>query len=169
MWRSNGAGEAYAYLSPENQLDCSRPNYCDSSFGTSFQRGAFTFQTGVWARISLYVQLNNPAGYNNGHIWMYVNGNKVISQDHIIFTPAARNNSPVLSSALFFSAFYGGGTPNYAAPADTYNLFRSFAMSSSSNYSTTSAARTSHPSSFQTMIILGVSSLIALFIIFSPL
>jgi len=56
MWRRDGQGEAYMYV--DNRVQASdfcadRRTKCNPNAGTSFLRGAFTFQRGQWTRIAL--------------------------------------------------------------------------------------------------------------------
>ncbi|KAF6760279.1 hypothetical protein DFP72DRAFT_883713 [Ephemerocybe angulata] len=67
MWRKNANGELYAYIPTANRI------FCNSDFGTSFNRGSFGFVTGRWSRITLLVQLNNPPNVANGQIKLYYN------------------------------------------------------------------------------------------------
>jgi hypothetical protein len=151
MWREGGAGEVYAYLPPENRGLCSHPNRCDGQFGFSFGRGTFHFLPGQWNRIGLYVQLNAPASNNNGHLELTVNGQRVVGLGNVRFTQADHAPGPLLPSHLVFSTFFGGDTPEHAAPTGTSVLFKDFQLSVGSNFSSTtsSARRTAQPSSLQ--------------------
>jgi hypothetical protein len=156
MWREGGAGEVYAYLPPENSGLCSRPNRCDGQFGFSFGRGSFSFLPGQWNSVGLYVQLNAPAGYSNGHVELTVNGQRAVGLGNIRYTQTNNthqaNGAPLLPSHLVFSTFFGGDTDEYAAPIDTSVLFRDFRLSVGSNFSSTkstnAASRTANSPSW---------------------
>lgn len=72
MWRTSGAGEAYAYIpssSSQKTLCKSSDVICNSDgFGTSLDRGAFSFVRGVWNQVDMVVGLNNPVGEANGFV-----------------------------------------------------------------------------------------------------
>jgi hypothetical protein len=66
MWRTDGAGEVYAYIPTPNNL-CSDSNIiCNDDFGVSISRGSFTFVSGAWNLVTLLVQLNSPGDIANG-------------------------------------------------------------------------------------------------------
>ena len=69
MWRTNGAGELYAYLplTDQNQkvlLAVPPQSIANPDFGTSVGRGSFTFTSGQWVTIAERIKLNDPASYN---------------------------------------------------------------------------------------------------------
>lgn len=68
MWRPNGAGEVYAYIPTSSSLCAQSDVICDSLYGTSLGRGKFTFLTGQWNEIGLYVKLNSGTGTSDGVI-----------------------------------------------------------------------------------------------------
>ncbi|TPX33842.1 hypothetical protein SmJEL517_g03303 [Synchytrium microbalum] len=63
MWRTGGLGEAYLYVPVSEQPAdfCSLPplTICNSDFGVSLSRGAFTFATGKWNTIKQRIVLNS--------------------------------------------------------------------------------------------------------------
>jgi len=139
MWRKQAEGEAYAYmLTPHNT--CSSSDFiCNSDFGVSIDRGAFTFQSGQWNRISLLVQLNSAPHTANGLIQVYFNDVRAISQPNLQFS----NTSGLTIGGLFFSTFFGGDDASWAPPNDTHTYFRNVQLwggSSPSNLTSTGGA-----------------------------
>ncbi|KAG0288834.1 hypothetical protein BGZ96_007433 [Linnemannia gamsii] len=127
MWRQDGGGEVYAYIPVSDNSDfCKNPNVqCNDQFGKSIGRGVLYFPPGAWTRIDMVMQLNDPAGYNNGVLDVYINGLKYISMNTIPY----RSTGMVGFQGLMFSTFFGGNTPNYATPVDTSVFFRNVQLS----------------------------------------
>ncbi|KAG0287159.1 hypothetical protein BGZ97_007177, partial [Linnemannia gamsii] len=127
MWRQGGGGEVYAYIPVSDNSDfCKNPNVqCNDQFGKSIGRGVLYFPPGTWTRIDMVMQLNEPAGYNNGILNVYINGLKYISMNTIPY----RSTGMVGFQGLMFSTFFGGNTPNYATPVDTSVFFRNVQLS----------------------------------------
>ncbi|KAF9132379.1 hypothetical protein BGW39_000248 [Mortierella sp. 14UC] len=127
MWRQDGGGEVYAYIPVENGSDfCKNSNVqCNDQFGKSIGRGLLYFPPGTWTRVDMVMQLNEPAGYNNGILDVYLNGLKAISMNTIPY----RTTGMVGFQGLMFSTFFGGNTPQYATPVDTAVFFRNVQLS----------------------------------------
>ncbi|KAG0276458.1 hypothetical protein BGZ95_007505 [Linnemannia exigua] len=127
MWRQDGGGEVYAYIPVEDNSDfCKNPNVqCNDQFGKSIGRGLLYFPPGAWTRVDMVMQLNEPAGYNNGILDVYINGLKAISMNTIPY----RKTGMVGFQGLMFSTFFGGNTPQYATPVDTSVFFRNVQLS----------------------------------------
>ncbi|KAF8930616.1 hypothetical protein BGZ47_000478 [Haplosporangium gracile] len=127
MWRQDGGGEVYAYIPVSDNSDfCKNSNvYCNDQFGKSIGRGLLYFPPGTWTRIDMVMQLNEPAGLNNGILDVYINGLKSISMNSVPY----RTTGMVGFQGLMFSTFFGGNTPNYATPVDTSVLFRNMQLS----------------------------------------
>ncbi|KAI8803903.1 hypothetical protein BJ742DRAFT_827140, partial [Cladochytrium replicatum] len=123
MWRQNGAGEAYVYVSKNNTHLCQAPNVCDEQYGMSLGRGLFKFNAGAWNNMGIYVRLNTP-GQKNGLVQVSQNGNVVINTTGVLFQDA---NSTVTASlpptTIMFSSFFGGSTVAWAPPRDTFTEF----------------------------------------------
>lgn len=113
MWRKNGDGEVYAYLPTS------------SEHGTSIGRGNWRFKPGTWHHVEQEVILNQP-GKNNGRIQVWVDGKQVLAKDKLIF----RTTDKLKIEGIFFSTFFGGGTPSWATPQDVYVDFADFSVSS---------------------------------------
>jgi hypothetical protein len=112
MWRRDGAGELYAYL-PTSE-----------GYGTSIDRGAWTFQPGVWHRIEQEVVLNHP-DQANGRVRVWVDDTLVINQSGLQF----RTVDGLKIDGLFFSTFFGGGDASWSTPKDVYADFADFSVS----------------------------------------
>lgn len=74
MFRKNGMGELYLYLPKGVQSEslCSTPplTYCDSSYGYSIGRGAWTWKRGQWSDVRQDIWLNTPGEQDGGfNIW----------------------------------------------------------------------------------------------------
>ncbi len=112
MWREEGLGEVYAYLPTS------------SDYGTSIQRGAWSFETGKWYLLEQAVFLNNP-GKADGSIRVWVDEKEVINEKGILF----RRINSLLIEGIMFSTFFGGADLSWVTPVDTYALFACFAVS----------------------------------------
>lgn len=134
MWRATGAGEVYAYIPTQPNLDsvCDSKKYplntCkDAEFGLSLGRTAYKFETDKWNRIGLHVQVND-INQKNGFIQLYVDEKKVIDIQEVTFRTGVSAGS-LLVTDLFFSTFFGGSNLAYATPVDTFAIFRKMNMS----------------------------------------
>ncbi|KAL2919234.1 hypothetical protein HK105_200877 [Polyrhizophydium stewartii] len=130
MWRAGGNGEAYGYI-PVTQNDgiCSSSNsYCSADFGTSISRGSFKLATSAWTSIGVYVQVNTP-GKPDGSVAVYVNGNRALSFNNVVYRSSSVSDSNLLVRSVMFSNFYGGSTAEWASPTDTYMLYRNMRYS----------------------------------------
>lgn len=113
MWRKNGDGEVYAYLPTS------------SEHGTSIGRGNWRFKPGTWHHVEQEVILNQP-GKKDGRIRVWVDGKQVLAEDKVTF----RSTDKLKIEGIFFSTFFGGGTPAWATPKDVYVDFADFSVSS---------------------------------------
>jgi hypothetical protein len=112
MWRTNGDGEAYAYL-PTSDV-----------YGTEIGRGRWRFQPGEWHCLEQKVVLNTP-GQDDGRIVVWVDGKMLIDERSIRF----RTTDSLRIRGIFFSTFFGGNDPAWATPGDTYADFAAFVLS----------------------------------------
>lgn len=110
MWRSSGAGEVYAYL-PEKSA-------------WSLGRGKWYFRRGQWQNIAQYIHLNTP-GSKDGYIKVFMNREQVFNVTDVTF----RTDYTVNISGIFFSTFFGGKDPYWAATRDSYIYFKNFVLS----------------------------------------
>ncbi|KDN46473.1 polysaccharide lyase family 14 protein [Tilletiaria anomala UBC 951] len=136
---------------------------CNSDYGTSIGRGSFSLTRGQWNQIALYVQVNSPHTAN-GVLQMYYNGNPTpaVEKTGLVFrsgTTATQRTGQGGGSGnsrsrrglerrdlwdqgsqkwvdkIFFSTFFGGSTPDYAATADTYSYFKDFSIFAGQSFS----------------------------------
>jgi len=138
MWRTDAAGEVYAYIPTPNNL-CGEPSneiICNSDFGVSIERGAYTFAAGQWNRITLLVQMNSPVDVANGNLQLYYNDVPAISTENLQF----RSGDDVTIGGLYLSTFFGGNDDSYATPITVNSYFRNFQMWGSSSASTLTGA-----------------------------
>ncbi|GAA5921635.1 hypothetical protein JCM1841_000885 [Sporobolomyces salmonicolor] len=98
MFRSGGKGEIYLYIPRDVQPAalCNTPpvSYCDTQYGLSIGRGAWTFKTGAWTTLRQEIKLNTP-GLADGAFKVFANDELVISSDAVIFrlAPDSGNSS----------------------------------------------------------------------------
>ncbi|KAF5393507.1 hypothetical protein D9757_000593 [Collybiopsis confluens] len=124
MWRPDGAGEVYAYIPTSDAFCQDEEIICNSDFGVSISRGSFSIISGVWNRITLLVQLNNPVSNANGNLQLYFNDLQVISKQNIQF----RKGSTVDVNGLYFSTFFGGSDDTWATPNTTHTYYRNIQL-----------------------------------------
>ncbi|KAL7281210.1 hypothetical protein PYCCODRAFT_1408249 [Trametes coccinea BRFM310] len=129
MWRTQAAGEVYAYMPTPNNI-CSDSHFkCnDDGFGTSIDRGTFSFVAGQWNRVTLIVRLNQPLTTANGEVVLYYNNVKALDEQALQY----RSSSDITIGGLWFSTFFGGGDSSWAPPADVHAYFRNFQLFGSS-------------------------------------
>ncbi|KAF9933844.1 hypothetical protein FBU30_004240 [Linnemannia zychae] len=127
MWRQNGVGEVYAYVPADPKSSfCNNPEVlCNDQYGKSIGRGQIYFQPGVWTRLDMVMELNEPAGNSNGTLQVYQNGNLVVHLDNVPY----RSTGMVGFQGLLFSSFFGGSDPTYATPVDQSIYFRNVQLS----------------------------------------
>ena len=113
MWRTNGDGEAYAYL-PTSDL-----------YGTEIGRGRWRFQPGEWHCLEQRVVLNRP-GSDDGRLTVWVDGQMLVDERALRY----RTTDALQIRGIFFSTFFGGGDPTWATPADACADFAGFVLSS---------------------------------------
>ncbi|GAA5925480.1 uncharacterized protein JCM15063_005035 [Sporobolomyces koalae] len=101
MFRTGGKGELYLYVPKGVQSEalCKTPplSYCDSTYGLSIGRGAWTFERGAWSNIRQEIRLNTP-GVADGGFRIFVNNKLVMSSNAVLFrsdlAPAPTSSSP---------------------------------------------------------------------------
>ena len=113
MWRTNGDGEAYAYL-PTSDL-----------YGTEIGRGRWRFQPGEWHCLEQRVVLNNP-DRDDGRLVVWVDGHLIVDERTLRY----RTADALRIRGIFFSTFFGGGDPTWATPRDVHADFAGFVLSS---------------------------------------
>jgi predicted small lipoprotein YifL len=115
MWRTNGAGEVYAYLPTSQQ------------HGTSLGRGCWTFTPGRWTQLHQRVRLNTP-GQSDGRITVWQDDRLVLDHTGLEF----RTTPDLHIDGLFFSTFFGGDDSSWASPTDQHTDFADFTLTSTS-------------------------------------
>ncbi|GBE81089.1 polysaccharide lyase family 14 protein [Sparassis crispa] len=125
MWRTDGQGEVYSYFLPTSEL-CASPDFiCNNDgYGTSIDRGSFSFVAGAWNRVTLYVGLNSLLNSSDGQVALYYNNTLALTETDLQY----RNSSGINIGGLFFSTFFGGSTTAWATPQTVHTYFRDFQM-----------------------------------------
>lgn len=113
-WRSEGAGEVYAYVGGTEP----------SPYGESWCRGCFTLIPGRWMRVDLEIRLNQPNS-DDGIARLWVDGVLVVEQTGIHY----RADPSMVIDGMMFSTFFGGQSAAYASPIDQSAYFRDFVVS----------------------------------------
>ncbi|KAJ3755238.1 hypothetical protein EV360DRAFT_50076 [Lentinula raphanica] len=138
MWRPNGAGEVYAYIPTTSSFCQEKDIICNSDFGVSISRGAFTFTAGEWNHVTLFVQMNSPVTTANGVLQLYLNDQQVISRQDLQY----RRGSSVDINGFYFSTFFGGSDSTWATPVTTHTYYRNIQLWGSANPSNGTALST---------------------------
>ncbi|KAF9361616.1 hypothetical protein BGX26_001116 [Mortierella sp. AD094] len=127
MWRPNGLGEVYAYIPVNGQSNFCKNSgvMCNDQYGKSIGRGQIFFTQGTWNHLDMVMELNEPAGNQNGTLKVYLNGNSVITMNNVPY----RTSGMVGFQGLMFSSFFGGSDPSYATPVDTNVYFKNIQLS----------------------------------------
>ncbi|KAI9459086.1 polysaccharide lyase family 14 protein [Russula earlei] len=166
MWRTNGAGEVYAYVPRDNNI-CNEDNVlCNDEFGISLDRGSFAFSSGKWNRVTMLVRLNSPDQIANGQVILYFNDVWALSHNDIVY----RSSDVITTGGLYFSTFFGGSDPSWAPQALTHTYFRNFQLFAGTSPSNlqgspvTSDAQGRMQTSFAGTIVTAFSALLGLFI-----
>ncbi|KAG2009446.1 alginate lyase [Coprinopsis cinerea AmutBmut pab1-1] len=131
MWRTNGAGEIYAYFPPydvpgfeSNRALCEpAENRCDATYGISIGRGNFKFERGRWTTVAQRVRLNDP-GQANGEVELFVDGKSKIRAEGIII----REGEEGRIRGIQVQSFFGGSTVDWASPKDQDIYFADFSV-----------------------------------------
>ncbi|OJT12174.1 hypothetical protein TRAPUB_11284 [Trametes pubescens] len=120
MWRENGVGELYAYV-PQSEVNTRRllavppRSIQHPDYGFSVGRGAWTFASGRWTRVTERVKIND-VGQENGEIEILIDGKSVfLAQGLVLRTPEGPDAHV---QGLHFQTFFGGHSPDWASPKD---------------------------------------------------
>jgi len=124
MWRTDGAGEVYAYIPRPNNICSDSGVLCNDQFGISLDRGSFTFASGQWNRVTLLVRLNNPSNVANGQAVLYFNDVQALEHDDLYF----RSSDVITAGGMYFSTFFGGDDSSWAPSNLTHTYFRNFQL-----------------------------------------
>ncbi|KAI0645498.1 hypothetical protein C8Q79DRAFT_910961 [Trametes meyenii] len=129
MWRKAAAGEVYAYIPTPNNICSNKDFKCNSDgFGTSIDRGSFSFVPGQWNRVTLLVRLNQPLNTANGEVLLYYNNVRALDEQALQY----RSSSGISVGGLWLSTFFGGSDDSWAPPATVHAYFRNFQLYGSS-------------------------------------
>jgi len=110
MWRTNGAGEVYAFL-PTSAGD-----------GTELGKNNWQFSgDNQWHTLRQQCVLNDP-GVSNGTIQVWYDGAMVLSTNSLYF----RSTNSLKIDGVVFQTFFGGGDTSWATPVTTYADFAAF-------------------------------------------
>ncbi|KAH9961338.1 hypothetical protein BC827DRAFT_1260518 [Russula dissimulans] len=127
MWRTNGAGEVYAYVPRPNNICKESGVLCNDEYGISFDRGSYSFSSGQWNRVTLLVRLNSPDNIANGQVKLYFNDVPVLEHDDVYF----RSSDTITPGGLYFS----GNDASWAPLNLTHTFFRNFELFASTSSS----------------------------------
>ncbi|KAF7288658.1 hypothetical protein HMN09_01371700 [Mycena chlorophos] len=162
MWRPNGAGEAYTYTPLPDSFCSDNDVICNSDgFGTSLDRGSFTFESGKWNHITLLVQMNNPVDVAKlSHYFRFFLGCsqrlpaatlKYSALRRLVCGPRSgvisfndvqalqqpdmqiRTTTNLSINGMYFSTFFGGSDSSWATPNTTHTYFRNIQLWAGSN------------------------------------
>ncbi|KAI0081218.1 hypothetical protein K474DRAFT_1656689 [Panus rudis PR-1116 ss-1] len=133
MWRKEGEGEVYAYLPSSNSGLCSNKDFkCNSDgFGTSIDRGSFSFVPGQWNHVTMLVRLNAPTDIANGQVALFYNNVQATNETGLVY----RSDNDIDVGGLYLSTFFGGDDSSWAPPETTHAYFRNFQLWGSSDAS----------------------------------
>ncbi|KAG5641151.1 hypothetical protein DXG03_005890 [Asterophora parasitica] len=96
MWRKHGLGELYLYAPKAEQTDelCGHPqSVCDSAYGISIGRGAFTWAAGAWTKVRQNVTLNTP-GEQDGSFTLDINDQRILERNDIFYRGIPKRTVP---------------------------------------------------------------------------
>ncbi|KAI9230897.1 MAG: hypothetical protein DHS80DRAFT_28350 [Piptocephalis tieghemiana] len=130
MWRGSGKGEAYAYVPQEavkqdHSLCSGKGNYCNPDYGTSIQRGAFSFPTDTWTNVAMTVKLNSNSSTCDGSVDVSINEKRAIHFPKLCY----RGNQNIPISGVMFDTFFGGSSDAYRSTKDTDIYFKNITIS----------------------------------------
>lgn len=120
MWNSNGAGETYLY-SPKQVGE-----FGDHLYWFNPDGSPFIFIPGQWYRITEYIKMNTP-GLADGKIDIYVDRVRVSRKTDAYLRGSACPGQGI--NQFYFSTFFGGDDPSYAASKDETTYFDDFEIS----------------------------------------
>ncbi|KAF7729638.1 hypothetical protein EC973_004011 [Apophysomyces ossiformis] len=157
MWREAGAGEAYAYVPTDDNL-CKQPLVmCNSDYGITISRGLINFKKKQWTTLEIYIKVNDPS-QSNGILQVWQDGSLRINQNALRY----RTSNAIAVSSMMFSTFFGGGTPNYATPIDTYTYYKNIEYSVGQAVTLSNNLSTRNTIAYSTWFLAGLISLLLL-------
>ncbi|KAJ8656199.1 hypothetical protein O0I10_008212 [Lichtheimia ornata] len=126
MWRTDGAGEIYAYLPEAEQREslCQESDViCNPKYGYSLGRGSWTFARGKWVTVRQTVRLNTP-GVRNGMVRVDVNHRHAYTERRLAFV----SNETGKLLGIAFHTFFGGNGDDWAPSSEQHSYFKDFHM-----------------------------------------
>jgi hypothetical protein len=116
MWRTAyGSGQEYAYILPPN------------AYGTDLGRGAWSFVPGDWHHIVEELVLNTPGRADGvARVWYDRDTSEAPNFEKTDLT--YRTVGSLRIDYLYFSTFFGGHEPAWAAPESSYADFALFEL-----------------------------------------
>ncbi|MEW7278311.1 polysaccharide lyase [Aquimarina sp. 2201CG1-2-11] len=120
MWRSNRTHTQAPYLILYDYLP-NRQTRC----GGNTRLGNLTLQKNKWYTIKQYIKLNTP-GRRNGILKMYVNGQKLLDQDDVLFRLSGKGSVKI--NSIVMHTYRGGNRtdPVWHSPQNDYAYFDDF-------------------------------------------
>jgi hypothetical protein len=106
VWQAEGRGALSAYLPTSGK------------WGTLFGLGRWRFAAGQGTELALVARMNTP-GLADGVIAAWADDVLVLHVADVVF----RTQATLRPDGFFFSTFFGGGTPDWATPVDTFARF----------------------------------------------
>ncbi|KAJ1567566.1 hypothetical protein HK096_009430, partial [Nowakowskiella sp. JEL0078] len=131
IWRSNGLGELYLYhpeLQSSNRVsfcNISPASYCNSNYGDSIGRGAFTIIPGQWNTVRQIITLNTPNS-DDGSFAVYYGGSTTPCIS--FYNMNWRQTEDVGFIGIDFETFFGGNDPSWSTPTTQTMLFKGFVI-----------------------------------------
>jgi hypothetical protein len=111
MWTGNFMASVYAYLPSATK------------FGIPIGARKIPLKRGSWVQLVQELILNQP-GQQDGRIRVWADGRLVVDAQNLRF----RDSAALKVDSIKFETFYGGQTPEWAAPDDTTVEFAEFAV-----------------------------------------
>mmetsp|Transcript_118361 Transcript_118361/g.221165 ORF Transcript_118361/g.221165 Transcript_118361/m.221165 type:complete len:126 (+) Transcript_118361:1-378(+) len=118
MWRTDGKVVQYVYHPDQKGKSGDDLPW---EFGALGQR---QFLPGTWHQVEHCIIMNTP-GQKDGKIEGWFDGNLALRQEGLRF----RDVDTLAIDALYFSTFFGGSSPDWAATKDERVVFDEFVVS----------------------------------------
>lgn len=116
MFQPQGEAILYPYLPPLPGSPYGKSKWGDNLKLQRPDGSPVRFEPGRWHTIAQLIEINTP-GVNNGKMRVWLDGELVLSRDDVGF----RTEDELEQSgagAIYFSAFFGGNTPDWSSPRD---------------------------------------------------
>lgn len=137
MWRTDGSGQGGGSPLPPHRANAVQYVYHpDQTGGNPAGRngddlkyddtpsGWQIFDSDVWYQLQHRIVMNDP-GQDNGIVQAWFNGEMVLDRQDLEF----RDNDSFGIDSLYFSTFFGGGSPTWATTKDEFAYFDDFVIS----------------------------------------